>query len=179
MHRLVLVLLAAAATAAAAEAQTAAPTTTSLDRLWLHVNLGDRIAVTDRAGNELRGRVLDLSSSALALKVAGQRRHVHTGDIAVIRRRRRDPLHNGALLEFIAGALPPASLILAGGDAVPLAAVLGTSFSGAAGAAIGAGVDALIEPWQVVHEAGGAAGRLRIAPLLSRDRRGVSLALGF
>ena len=67
MTRIALVLAAAMLplTASLAEAQT----TASFERLGLLVNQGDRVTVTDHAGQEFEGRLMDLSPTTLSLQI--------------------------------------------------------------------------------------------------------------
>ena len=77
---------------------------------------------------------------------------------------------------FLSGAAVAVSLLTAEeGNVNRGAALLVMSLFGGAGV----GVDALIQRSQVVYRAEGAAQRLTISPLLSRDRRGLSLSLAF
>ena len=78
--------------------------TASFERLGLLLDQGERIRVTDGAGRELRGRLIDLSPSTLSLRVAGVRHDLREAAVAVIRRQRRDRLGNGALVGFLSGA---------------------------------------------------------------------------
>ena len=177
MTRTALVLVTALATTSLAEAQTA----TSFDRLWLLVNQGDRITVTDDAGQRLQGRIVDLSPSTLSLQVNGVRHDLNESDVSVIRQRQRDSLKNGAIIGSVSAAV--VATILMADDCVwtcyPATAALITSIFGAAGAGIGVGVDALVEGSQVVYRARRSARRLSVAPLLSRNRRGLSVSLEF
>lgn len=88
MTRVALALVAATVTATAslAEAQTA----TSFDRLALLVNQGDRVTVTDGAGRNLRGRIVDLSPSTISLRMDGARRDLHDAEVSIIRRSHHD-----------------------------------------------------------------------------------------
>ena len=81
---------------------------------------------------------------------------------------------------FLSGAAVAASLLNAEGGSIRRGAALPVmSLFGAAGAGAGVGVDAPIERSQVVYRAEGTSRRLTISPLLSRDRRGLSLSLAF
>ena len=177
MTRIALVLVAVTATPSLAQAQTP----TSFDRLWLLVNQGDRISVTDRNGRRLQGRLIDLSPTTLSLQMDDGRRELEEAEVSIIRRSRHDSLKNGAIIGFVSGAVLTA--ILFGDDwcwtCHPAEATLITSVYGAAGAGIGVGVDALVEGSQVVYRARRSARRLSVTPLLSRDRRGLSVSLGF
>ncbi len=181
MTRTTLVLLAVLAASARADAQTVEPrTAASFERLGLLLAQGERIRVTDGAGRDWQGRLIDLSPSTLSLRIAGVRHDLQEADVAVIRRRQRDGLGNGALVGFLSGAAVAVSLLTAEeGNVNRGAALLATSLFGAAGAGVGVGVDALIQRSQVVYRAEGASQRLTISPLLSRDRRGLSLSLAF
>ncbi|MYH30420.1 MAG: hypothetical protein F4018_09525 [Acidobacteria bacterium] len=169
---LVLVLVAVTTTPSLAQDQTA----TSFDRLWLLVNQGDRITVTDRAGQELQGRIVGLSPSTLSVQVNGVRHDLQEAEVSIIRRRQRDSLKNGALLGFMSGAALMASQMQ---GVHPGAKLMLSSLYGAAGAAIGAGVDALIKDSAVIYRTRHSTRRFSVSPLLSRDRRGLSLSVGF
>lgn len=171
MTRIAFVLVALTTTPSLAEAQTAS----SFDQLGLLVNQGDRIAVTDRAGQELQGRLVDLSPATLSLLVDNLRHDLQEAEISVVRRRQRDSLKNGALLGFMSGAVVATSLMA--GDCAwscyPVAAALYTSLFGAAGAGIGAGLDALKVNSQIVF------GSRRPAQRLHPDSVTNGAALGF
>ncbi len=176
MTRIALVLVAATVTATASVAE--AQTITSFDRLALLVNQGDRVTVTDGAGQNLRGRIVDLSPSTISLQMDGARRDLHEAEVSVIRRRHRDSLKNGALMGFMSGATIGASLMLREG--VDSAAALAVaSLFGAAGASVGIGVDALVESSNVIYSANRSARRISVSPLLSRHHRGLALSVGF
>ena len=175
MTRITLVLVPAMVTASLAEAQSV-----PFDRLALLVNQGDRITVTDSAGRELRGRLLDLSPSTLSLQSDGLRHDLHGGDISAVRRRERDSLQNGAVIGFLSGAALAAGLLArteAGLD--PSFLLPFASLAGAAGAGIGVCLDSLHEGSQVIYRAAGSNRRLAVSPLLSRDSAGLSVSLGF
>src|SRR5512147_2582375 len=83
--------------AAAVDAQELAG---SLDQLRVLVKSGDTIRVTDRAGREVRGSVIDISGSSLELATGGSQRTFLESDITTIRQRRPDSLANGAKWGF-------------------------------------------------------------------------------
>lgn len=172
-----LVLVAIALTASLAEAQRV-----SFDRLALQLNQGDAVTVTDGDGQELRGRVVDLSSSTLALEADGLRRDLNRGDVSVIQRRERDSLTNGALVGFASGVAFAVMLVLVVGDGSSAAdpyAMPWYALYGAAGAGIGAGLDSLHQGSRVVYRAAPSDRRLALSPVVSRERQGVSVSLGF
>jgi hypothetical protein len=98
------------------------------------------IVVHSGSGEELRGRLLELSSTSLAILVDGRRVEVPIDDVLRIDGR-KDSLKNGTLigLGIFAGlgALNCAEFASAGWCAY------GIAVNGALGAAIGAGIDAL------------------------------------
>ena len=175
MTRITLVLAPAMVSASLAEAQSV-----SFDRLALLVNQGDRIMVTDIAGRELRGRIVDLSPSTLSLQTDGLRHDLNGGDISAIRRRERDSLKDGAVLGFLSGAAIAVGFLVQTEARNNSGLVLSfASLAGAAGTAIGVCLDGLHEGSQVIYSAGGSNRRLAVSPLLSRSRRGLSVSLGF
>jgi hypothetical protein len=157
----------------------------SFDQLRVLVKPGDTITVTDDAGRETTGRIGELSSSSLALLVGDQRRDLQASDINTIRQRRSDPLANGAKWGFGIGA----SLgLLAGlavlneydnGDSAAFV-VFASLLYGGIGAGVGVGIDAMIAGNQVIYARRSAsAARFGAKPILTRQRQGAMLAIGF
>jgi hypothetical protein len=151
----------------------------SYDQLRLVVRPGDTVTVVDAKGRESTGRIADLSSS-LVLQVKGERVEVLERDVQTIRQRKRDSLWNGVLwgggtaaaAGFLVGQVSQA---LGGPSAGVMAA-----FHGAIGLAIGVGSDAAVSDWPDVYARPGTAStRIRLSPLVSRDRRGVQLGVRF
>ena len=169
-----LVLAAMAVTASLAEAQRV-----TFDRLALQLNQGDTITVTHSDGRRLRGRIVDLSASTLALQIDGRRRDLDGGDISVIRHRERDSLTNGAAIGFGSGVAIIVGLSAHHGGFDPAGFVIFSSLFGAAGAGIGAGLDALHEESRVVYRAAPSDRRLAVSPVVTPERQGVSVSLGF
>ena len=170
-----LVLAAVAVTASLAEAQRV-----TFDRLALQLNQGDSVTVTDSDGRRLRGRIVDLSASTLALQVDGLRRDLNRGDISAVQRRERDSLKNGAAIGFASGVAVLVGLaVLPDGDLNPTGFMIVGSLFGAAGAGIGAGLDALHEETQVIYRTTPSNRRLAVSPVVSLERQGVSVSLGF
>jgi len=176
LRTIALALAAATLTASLSEAQNA-----SFDRLALRLNQGDQVTVTDSEGRETKGRIVDLSPSTLSLETAGLRRDLTGGDVSVIQRRYHDPLGNGALIGFVSGVAFIATLVAAecpdcrnDPEVMPWYALFG-----AAGAGIGMGFDALHQGSRVVYRAAPSDRRLAVSPVVSRERQGVSVSLGF
>ena len=175
MTRIALVLAAATLTASFAEAQSL-----SFGRLALQLNQGDRITVTGRDGQELRGRIVDLSSSTLSLQTGESRHDLTGGDISVIRRQEHDSLKNGAAIGLASGVAFAVWLFGKDGKLHQAGFVLPASFLyGSAGMAIGMGLDSLHQGSRVVYRAAPSDRRLAVAPLVSPERQGVSVSLGF
>ena len=177
MTRTALVLVAATVTTTATLAE--AQTVESFDRLALLVNQRDHITVTDRAGRELQGRLIDLSSASLSLLTDDGLRNLEETEVAVVRRRQPDSLKNGALLGSISGAVVAGVLMSDEGPVYPGIYALFMSLFGAAGAGIGIGLDAGYVRSQVIYTARRPTPRVAVSPLLSRHRRGLALSLGF
>ena len=175
MTRIALVLATTTLTASLAEAQN-----TSFDRLALLVDPGDAITVTDKDGRRLKGRLLDLSSTTLALQAGGLRHELDGGDISLVRRRERDSLKNGTLNGAVTGlgaAAVPLLILVSHPDVDvgPAGVFLTLSLCVGAGTGIGAGLDALIESSRVIYRASPSRPRLTVSPVLSSERQGLSV----
>ena len=164
-----------AASGTSAGAQTAA----SFEQLALLVDSGDRITVTDSAGHERTGRVVDLSPSALGLVIDGVRRDFREAQVHTISQRRPDSLKNGAWFGFAVGAAIGATAFMPRYDITGGYAAMVLGLYAAAGTGIGVGLDALVRSRQVIYRSTGTARRVTVAPLLAGDRRGLAVALGF
>ena len=182
----------------AAQAPPETPTA-AFDELPLLLKLGDRITVTDDTGRELQGELIDLSPSALSVLVderhdlqetdsAGKTRCpngwrciAHTRydlqetEITGITQRHPDSLKNGALVGFGTGAALISVLMVSVGIFNPA----GLLVTGGIGASIGAAMDRGLVGSRVVYAARGSSRRVSVAPLISRDRTGVAVSLGF
>jgi hypothetical protein len=131
---------------ATASAQAA---TTSFDQIRFVVTVGQKITVRDTNGGTIKGRVLSVSASSLALNVKGQRRVLTEQEVRRIQARRRDSLKDGAIV----GALPPA--IIAGAFASEMGkgeALLAGLVWGGMGAGLSAGLDALFHKRELLYE---------------------------
>ena len=148
--------------------------------LPLLLSLGDRMTVTDDTGRELQGELIDLSPSALSVLVDDTRYDLQETDIATVRQRRPDSLKDGALWGFMAGAAIISGLMLSSGCSFHATGVLAAiGVYGGLGAGIGAGVDSAHVGSRVVYDTRGSSRRVSVAPLISRDRKGVAVSLGF
>lgn len=157
---------------------------TSFHQMQVLVNPGDAVRVNDNAGRELRGTIVSLTGSSLALSINGSRHDLLEGDVATIRQRRGDPLTNGLLWGFGVGAgLGVVSLLAGGceGSVEYLPVCMGTA--GAIASGIGVAVDAAIRREHVIYARAGSVGDdrrgqrvVRIVPLMTSGRKGILLA---
>ena len=155
----------------------------SFEQLQLLVKPGDVIVVTDSSGKATKGKIESLSSVLLRLNANKNIRDYSQIDAVEIKQRRPDPLGNGALGGALAGAGFGGLVLIGcsdgGCDAATVAGVLGI-FTGL-GAGVGVGIDALIIRQQTIYRAprSAASSRVRVAPVLGGDRKGVAVAFSF
>ncbi len=101
-------------------------------------------------------------------------------EITGITQRRADSLKDGALRGFISGAAIISVLVLSSGCSVHPAGMLAAIGAyGGLGAGIGAAVDGAHVGSRVVYDTRGSSRRVSVSPLISRDRTGVAVSLGF
>jgi len=171
----VLIVLAMAANARAQELAG------SFDQLRVLVKVGDRVRISDASGREVSGTIADLGPASLALTTGGARRDFREDQIDTIRQRRPDPLSNGARWGLLVGGgfglLTGAALVGDGNSAAVMIPIMGLAYGGI-GAGVGAGLDALLSAEQVIY-ARRRASRVRVAPLVSRQRKAVLVSLAF
>jgi len=169
--------------AAPVTAQTVAA---SFEELRFKVKPGDTVYVTDDSGkSEQVARVLDLTSSSLAVSIDGVRRDLLESSVTRIRQRLPDSRKNGALIGFLVGAA------ITTGGAKAMASPPGSCtggcvavnvlFGGGVGALVGLGVDALIQGRKDIYVRGSAAppGIVVLNPFVLSQAKGLSLSLRF
>ena len=86
--------------ATSAQAQELAGT---FEQVRVLVKAGDTLTVTDTAGQPVRGKLVNLSSSSLRLNVSGTPREFQKVDVNTITKRGSDSLKNGALIGMVIG----------------------------------------------------------------------------
>lgn len=136
-------VLAVALVPNAASAQTVVR---SFDELQRTLKVGQTVFVTDESGRQTQGKVADISASALVILTPEARTFVEG---AVTQIRRTDRLWKGALIGLGVGAIPGATAGLAGcaqynSPACVTGPILGALVLGGIGAAIGVGIDAVV-----------------------------------
>ncbi len=160
---------------------------------------GDKVFVREIEGNQIAGRVTDLSATTLGLESGGRYVDLPAARVGTIVRQRPDSLKNGLFIGLGVG-LGTAGILMAAGSAGPeqcpvmykaactpaewsasgVLAALG--FFGGVGAAAGIGIDALIPGRKVlVYAAPGApaAARVIVSPILSPKRQGIAVRVVF
>lgn len=159
----------------------------SFDQLNTRLRVGDKILVTDMQGREYKGKIEDLSSSALVLDSGGIHR-LTIADVQLVREWERDTLKNGALIGMgSAVALVGGSLAAACAgepDCAPSAGwtTFALAFYAGVGAAIGTGIDALIPgSKRVVYRAmeDKPATRVLLTPIVTSRSKTVTLTFSF
>jgi len=155
----------------------------SFEQLRVLVKRGDTVSLVDRAGKEVHGPISALSSSSLAITVAGTQRTFLESEIDSIRQRRPDSPANGAKwgLGIGAGLGLLAGINLASGyhdGTRALIPVLALAYGGM-GAGVGAGIDALVSSDQVIFAGSGTGAKVTVRPILKTDRTGVFASFAF
>jgi hypothetical protein len=170
---------------------------TSLDQLQPLLKQGDIVEIIEGGGQRVKGRVLDLSPSALNVQVLGAnadgrdasaaQRRLLEGDLRQIRLERRDSLWNGTLIGLGVAAVPGILTIAYGLQAADDGYTTGPDIAGAGlfmlgiGAGIGAAVDAAMRHRTTVffRPPAPAGTRVQWSPLLSPSAAGVRVAMRF
>ncbi len=158
---------------------------TSFDQVLTRVKIGDTVFVTDATGREVKGKVLDLSASSLALRSEGTRQQIPAAEVRTLQWQEHDSLINGMLIGLCVGAGVGFVMGLGIAEDDANQALVGTVF-GLVGAGIGVGagvgIDASIPGKKVlVYRAPSSpsAGRISIAPILTPRRQGFAVRVVF
>jgi hypothetical protein len=170
---------------------------TSFEELQALVTRGDTIDITDASGRRTKGRLGDLSASALELLVRqtapdGRETFVPHArlsetNIRQILLERGDSLWNGTLIGMGAAALPSVYLISYGLQARREHYKNGANIVAGGivvlgiGAGFGAMIDASLRKRTTVYYRmpGQASSGVRVSPLLSKSARGIQMAVRF
>jgi hypothetical protein len=165
--------------AARSEAQAIAE---NFDQLRFRLQAGDTVYIVDGTGQEQEARVLDLSSSLLAVSIDGTRRSLSEPDVTRIRRRLPDSLRNGAIIGAATGSGLGIGLYASLGDECSAGCwATGVAFYGGLGALVGTGVDALIKGRKTIYTAAGRdpSAKVVVRPLILPGVKSLSLSVHF
>lgn len=159
-----------------ASAQTVAH---SFEELRQVLKNGQSVVVTDASGQRTRGKVADVSPSSLVV-VTPEARTFAMSSVAEIRG--ADTVRSGALTGLGVGAGAGLAMVAAmcadGPDCGPSVQVV--SIAAGIGAAIGAGIDALLNNrGRVLYRSRQPAFSLTIAPFAGEHRQGVMASVRF
>jgi hypothetical protein len=150
----------------------------SFELLNTQIGPGNTVYVTDVAGKETKGRVVEITPGSLRL--SGSARTFTGADVRSVHYRPDDSLRTGALTGLAIGVGLAAFLGVATGDR-DVFLVAGPVYGGI-GAGIGAGIDAAI-PWpkRLVYRApgSGSGAKLSVAPVIAPRAKGAALSLSF
>ena len=152
-------------------------------RLSDHVKVGDVVSMTGPDGRLTIGEVAELTATSLTLLVnEAERRAFAEG--AVRRVAVRDSRRNGALIGLAIGAVPGAWLgtlmttyCTNEASSCPAAPFVLGAATGVTGAAIGAGIDGLINRAVDVAPPRGAG--LTVSPVIGAGRQGILMSIRF
>jgi hypothetical protein len=184
-HLPALVFVLAAALAAPGLALAQEPVK-SFDQLDTRLKPGDTVWVTNAQGREVKGKIRELTPSALTLDGEGGRSY-QAGDVWLVVEYRGRNTAKGALWGLVAGAAGGALLGASSGNEGDYGtqsgwALAGAGIFGGIGAGAGAAIGAMsTKPGRVVYRAPGAqsASRFSIAPLITPRTKGVTVSFAF
>ena len=160
---------------------------TSFDQLNTRLKIGDTIYVTDAQGREIKGKIRELTLSAMMLDRDGSTT-MKADDVRLVTQRKGHPIGKGALWGLGLGAAAGAVIGLTydddcsdcwstGGVAAALAGIFGGMGAGA-----GAIAGALVPGKEVVvYRAPGASAsaRLSFAPVITPRSKGLAVSFAF
>ena len=147
----------------------------SFDQLAVLVKSGDTIRVTDSSGQEVSGRLIDLSPAAMGIQSNGVRREFAPSEVDHITGSRRGSLATGAMWGLGVGA-GFGVLVTSGGDCFGCGGtwmIAGALYFGGIGTGIGVGVSALTRHRRVIYSRSNSHVTLHISPLIDGGRTGL------
>jgi hypothetical protein len=164
--------------ATAAQAQELA---SNFDQLRVLIKAGDVIHVTDSKGQDVGGRLLDLSPDTLRILAHGATREFNASDVDTVTAARHGNVANGAKIGLATGAGFGALMMFMAingnchGECVP-AVMAAALVYGGIGAGLGAGFSAMATSQRVIFvRTGTQPTKLTIAPLIDRTHAGAML----
>jgi hypothetical protein len=156
----------------------------TFDELKHVLETGDKVQVITDSGKKIHGQIAEISSSSLVL--AGKDQRAFSEDtIMEIKKRHPDRWWNGALIGFGAGTATGLLINHSSCGDDPECLAIGTAVfvlpSMAIGAVTGALIDHSMKRFDTVFLPSKASGKrsLKLAPVYSKDKKGVSLSLSF
>lgn len=158
----------------------------SFDQLRVLVKPGDTVSVTETSGLQITGKIASLSSSSLEVMTRGRRTALAQDEVSTVSRQRHGDLATGAKWGFGIGAASGGLLSALGcgleysgsecAALIPLAAAVW----GGIGSGIGVGISSLRTSQHVIYgKPGSPNARLGVSPLVTRERKGLFVSLGF
>ena len=175
--RIALLILFAVSTASAVSAQTPQGAAPNLESTLIP---GTTAWITDPAGREEKTRIVGVSGDIVTTSAGGNLQRRSTADIMRVRVRHADSVLNGALIG--AGAAVASGLVLCRltetwancrDDIGPMLR------TGAIGAGIGIGIDALIRGRKTIYDADRGITQLQAIPFVSHRAGGLQITLNF
>jgi hypothetical protein len=160
----------------------------SLQDLQAGLRIDDTVRMVGVDGNRIQGKVESISGSALKVRVNGVSREFREPQILEVRRRYSDSIGNGlgwgAVIGGVSGAVLGAVISDAFCDGCGNQQGTGAVVFGALGAAIGAGSgalgDSLKRSYATVYTMPRTTEkRFNLSPILTRDKKAVSVAFRF
>jgi hypothetical protein len=164
--------------------------TSSFRDLPSGIKVNQTIEIETDNGGLVTGKVAEITPTSITVlrrpapAVDGTRpnqlERLTVSEQGVRRIRRMDSLWNGAVIGFVAGAIPASYIFQFGcgeDGSCGSAGAMGLLIGGGVGLAVGAGVDGLLH--KTLYEAAAAPNSIAFAPMIGGGRRGVSLTVKF
>ena len=154
----------------------------SLDQLRVLVRPGDSLTVTDASGQELRGRIVELSSTSMVMQARGQRRELFADDIQRITQPRHADLATGARWGLGVGAgfgLLTIASVAGNCRGCGAFVIANTVMLGGVGAGIGVGIAASMTDQRLIYPRPRLPVKVAVGPLIDRERQGIRVSLQF
>lgn len=150
------------------------------------IELEEDVTVVYGSDQVVKGRAVAVSVSGLDVVADGVRLELKESDVLSILQRRRDPLWNGGLAGFVAGAAPWVGLWSLGGGTggdteADVGAAIVTGLFGVAGLLVGVILDARKVATHEIYRAPdvSAKGRLSLGLVVTGGRRGAALSVSW